>query len=78
MEEAFPEAMVPRQAYERLIPAMANNSKDRHVLAAAVAGRADVIVTFNVSDFPAEACGPYGIDVQDPDTFLVHPVRTNA
>ncbi len=72
MEEAFPEAMVPRQAYEHLTPAMVNNPKDRHVLAAAVAGRADVIVTFNVSDFPAEACAPYGIDVQDPDTFLLH------
>ncbi len=72
MEDAFPDAMVPREAYDRLIPAMTNNPKDRHVLAAAVAARADVIVTFNVSDFPAAACQPYGIDVQDPDTFLVH------
>ncbi len=72
MEDAFPEALVPRQAYEHLLPAMANHPKDRHVLAAAVAGRADVIVTFNVSDFPLAACQPYGIDVQDPDTFLMH------
>lgn len=72
MEDAFPDAMVPREAYERLIPTMTNDPKDRHVMAAAVAGRADVIVTFNVSDFPAAACQPYGIEVQDPDTFLVH------
>ena len=72
MEDAFPDAMVPRGAYERLIPTMTNDPKDRHVMAAAVAGRADVIVTFNVSDFPVAACQPYGIEVQDPDTFLVH------
>ena len=51
---------------------MTNDPKDRHVLAAAVVGRADVIVTFNLSDFPPAACQPYGVDVQDPDTFLVH------
>lgn len=72
MEESFPEAMVERGAYARLIPSMTNDPKDRHVLAAAVAGRADVLVTFNVKHFPPEACQPYGIEVQDPDTFLVH------
>lgn len=72
MEDAFPDAMVSREAYCQLIPAMTNDPKDRHVLAAAVAARADVIVTFNVSDFPATACQPYGIEVQDPDRFLVH------
>lgn len=72
MEDAFPDAMVPREAYDHLILAMTNDPKDRHVLAAAVAARADVIVTFNVTDFPAAACRPYGIDVQHPDTFLVH------
>lgn len=72
MEEAFPEAMVSRESYAHLIPVMTNDPKDRHVLAAAVAARADVIVTSNVSDFPPESCRPYDIDVQDPDTFLVH------
>ena len=72
IEDAFPEALVPRTSYEPLIEVMTNHKKDRHVLAAAVAGRADVLVTFNVRDFPREACEPYGIEVQDPDTFLVH------
>jgi hypothetical protein len=46
--------------------------KDRHVLAAAVVGRADVIVTFNLKDFPAASAAPYEIEVQHLDTFLTH------
>lgn len=70
MEEAFPEAMV--EGYEPLIPAMTNEPKDRHVLAAAIRGRADVIVTSNVRDFPPEACEPYDVEAQTPDDFLCH------
>jgi predicted nucleic acid-binding protein len=68
MERAFPEAMVT--GHEPLIPSMINDTKDRHVLAAAIRGRADVIVTSNVRDFPPEACEPYDVDVQTPDEFL--------
>jgi hypothetical protein len=42
------------------------------VLAAAIVGRADVIVTFNLADFPAAALTPYGIEAQHPDRFLTH------
>jgi predicted nucleic acid-binding protein len=35
---------------------------DRHVLAAAIMGKADVIVTFNLRDFPAKALRPYSIE----------------
>jgi len=34
---------------------------DRHVLAAATRGRADVIVTANLRDFPAEHIASFGI-----------------
>ena len=68
MKRAFPEAMVT--GHEPLIPSMTYNPKDRHVMAAAVKGRADVIVTSNVRDFPPEACEPYDVDVQTPDEFL--------
>jgi predicted nucleic acid-binding protein len=68
MEGAFPEAMVT--GHEPLIPSMTNDPKDRHVLAAAIRGRADVIVTSNVRDFPPEACEPYDVAVQTPDEFL--------
>lgn len=45
---------------------------DRHVLAAAITGRCDLIVTQNLADFPTEALAPFGIDVQHPDAFLVN------
>lgn len=45
---------------------------DRHVLAAAIRGRADVIVTRNLKDFPADKLEPYGIEAQHPDTFITH------
>lgn len=45
--------------------------QDRHVLAAAVRSRAGAIVTFNLSDFPDPAVGPYEIEVIHPDTFLL-------
>jgi predicted nucleic acid-binding protein len=71
MRRAFPAAEVADTAVARLEPAMTNESKDRHVLAAAVAPQADAIVTFNLRDFPADACDPYDVDVLHPDRFLV-------
>lgn len=43
---------------------------DRHVLAAAIVGRCDVIVTANLKDFSGAALAPFGIDAQHPDEFL--------
>jgi predicted nucleic acid-binding protein len=70
MEKHFPEAMVT--GYESLIPVMTNHQRDRHVLAAALRGRADVIVTANVKHFPYASREPYDIVVQAPDDFLCH------
>jgi hypothetical protein len=57
--------------YEMLIASLElPDADDRHVLAAAIVGRCDVIVTQNLKDFPAAALAPYGIDVQHPDEFL--------
>lgn len=45
---------------------------DRHVLAAAIVGRCDVIVTFNLDDFPKTELSKYGIEAQHPDIFLAN------
>jgi hypothetical protein len=53
-----------------LTGSMTNHPKDRHVLAAAVAGRADVLVTENLKDFPPAAVAHLGITVAGQDDFL--------
>ena len=53
--------------YEHLIEDLhLPEPNDRHVLAAAIRGRADVIVTRNVKDFPAEPLSLFGIEEQHP------------
>lgn len=44
---------------------------DRHVLAAAIRVGAQVIVTFNLKDFPADRLGRFDIEAKSPDDFLV-------
>ena len=57
--------------YESLIPSLhLPDPDDRHVLAAAIVGRCDVIVTTNLKDFPDAALAPFGLDAQHPDDFL--------
>lgn len=43
---------------------------DVHVLAAAIAGSADVIVTLNARDFPRNVLAEDGLGRADPDAFL--------
>lgn len=44
---------------------------DRHIVAAAMRGRADAIVTANLRDFPDETLAPLEIAVVHPDDFLL-------
>lgn len=46
------------------------DENDRHVLAAALACAADVIVTFNTPDFPPTALSPFGVAAVEPDTLV--------
>lgn len=58
--------------YADLVPALAlPDLNDRHVLAAAIKGRANVIVTFNQKDFPAETLHQYGMHSRHPDDFIL-------
>ena len=57
--------------YEDLIAGLTlPDPDDRHVLAAAIRARADVIVTANTRHFPEDYLETFGIHVQHPDEFL--------
>jgi hypothetical protein len=59
--------------YEDLIKGLElPDAKDQHVVAAAIRGRADIIVTRNTRDFQAEALKPFGIKSQHPDEFIAN------
>ena len=46
------------------------DADDRHVLAAAILGRAATLVTANRADFPPRTLARHGIVLRDPDGFL--------
>jgi len=70
MEKAFPEAMitVPPELLKaaECIP----DPKDRHVLAAAIMGRANLIVTQNTKHFPQSCVEKFSVVCQTADVFL--------
>jgi predicted nucleic acid-binding protein len=70
MQHAFSEAEVT--GYQRPIPAMPADDKDKHVLAGAVLAKAGVLVTNNLKDFDLERCAELGVEVQSADEFLSH------
>lgn len=72
MEAAFAEAMTDRP--ERFLGAVPDevDEGDRHVVAAGLAARADVIVTNNIRHFAPERLAESGLLVQAADEFLIH------
>ena len=77
MAQAVPDSVV--QGWQRIVPCLTGlpDAHDRHVLAAAICGHADAIVTFNLGDFPAEALTPFGVQAQHPDDFLLNQLDLN-
>ena len=70
MDHAFEDARV--DGWENLEATVTlRDPDDRHVVAAAVRGRADAIVTANVRDYPPEILGPLQIEIIHPDDFLL-------
>ena len=69
MDESVPDSLVV--GYEVLVSSLAlPDPDDRHVLAAAIHGGADCIVTFNLKDFPKSSLSPYRIEAVHPDDFV--------
>ncbi len=58
--------------YEHLIDQLdLPDPDDRHILAAAIHADAQVIVTRNLRDFPADRLIRWGVEAQHPDDFLM-------
>ena len=70
MLDAFPDAMVAQAAVDAVEPRMPNHEKDRHVLAAAVVGDADVVVTANLRHFKQADLAVIGKRAVSPDELL--------
>lgn len=71
MQALFPYAAVDGyEAFQDLAESLGTDPKDRHVAAAALHGRADVLITNNEKDFPVAALARYGVQVVKPDDFL--------
>lgn len=69
MNRALPEADVP--GWEGYMEGLTlPDPDDRHVLAAALAGGAETILTMNLRDFPTSALAPHGVAAIHPDNFL--------
>lgn len=70
MIQAVPDSLITNHA--KIIDSLIlPDPNDRHVLAAAITGHADAIVTFNLKDFPAEAIKEYNVEILHPDDFVL-------
>jgi predicted nucleic acid-binding protein len=64
--------------YQELISGLSLRDRgDIHVLAAAIRCNADVILTFNLKDFPDNYLASYGIEAQHQDEFIRHLIDLN-
>ncbi|GAA0412272.1 hypothetical protein Acor_16350 [Acrocarpospora corrugata] len=71
IREFFADSRVSEDAYKLLVEQMeGRDPDDRYHMAAAIAGRAQTLVTWNRADFPAKFLARFGLTVTDPDTYL--------
>ncbi len=75
LRAAWPEAEVT--VGEELVAGLSlPDPDDRHVLAAAIAGGAEALLTLNRADFPGRTLARHGILLREPDGFLVELLRS--
>lgn len=67
--QSFPEAEVT--GFEKFIPNLTNHENDRHVLAAAICGGCQVILTFNLRHFGVAHLKPHHIAAVHPEDYLL-------
>lgn len=69
MNQAFPDASI--RGFEPVIATLVlPDPDDRHVVAAAIQARADLIITVNLKDFPPATLIPRGVQATHPDDFV--------
>lgn len=74
MEAALPAAMITD--YQPLLAGLdLPDPDDRHVLAVAITANAQLIVTDNLRDFPAETLARFGLEARGSDDFLIDQIH---
>lgn len=78
MTRAFEDATV--QNYQRFGKTIGElpDEGDRHVMAAAIKSKADIIVTENLKDFPRKKLAAYGIKPQSSDDFIADAINIDT
>lgn len=76
MNQAIPDCLVT--GYKPIVEGLKlPDPDDRHVLAAAIRARAEIIVTFNYKDFPQAILDEYDIFTEHPDDFIGNLIDLN-
>ncbi|MFG6101586.1 PIN domain-containing protein [Leptothoe sp. EHU-05/26/07-4] len=69
INQSIPDCLVT--GFEYIIPSVElPDPDDRHVLAAAITANVDILVTFNLKDFPSSVLAQHDIEAQHPDDFI--------
>lgn len=71
INKSVPDCLV--EGYESIAETLTlPDTGDKHVLAAAIKAQAQIIVTYNLKDFPTNSLISFGIEAQHPDDFFLN------